>query len=152
MTTNITPPVTKAQNTVGEIMTTDVVTLNLNDTLRLADDIMNLAKIRHFPVLDHGIVAGLINQSDLLHASMRSLVEHPAESLRETLGTVAVREVMIPATTLAIDTSVQKAARIMVEHNVECVLILEGSRLAGLVTRTDLLREMAKNWGSKPSF
>ena len=146
MAKNLPPPVTKAHKTVGEIMTTDLVTLNLTDTLRLADDLMNLAKIRHFPVLDHGNVAGLINQSDLLHASMRSLVDHPAESFRETLGTVTVRDVMIPATTLPVDESVQEAARIMVEHHLECVLILEGQKLAGLVTRTDLLRELAKHW------
>ncbi len=146
MATNLRPPASKAHKTIGEIMSTDVVTLNLKDTLRLADDIMNLAKIRHFPVLDHDSVAGLINQSDLLHASMRSLLERPADSLRETLGTVAVKDVMKPATTLATDASVHEAARIMVEKHLECVLVLDGKKLAGLVTRTDLLRELANNW------
>jgi CBS domain-containing protein len=133
----------KTQKTVGDIMTSDLVTLKLNDTLRLADDIMNLANIRHFPVLENGRVAGLINQSDLLHASMRSLVEHRKDSLRETLGAVAVKDVMIPATVVATSTSVRDAARIMVEKNLECLLIVEGAQLVGLVTRTDMLRELA---------
>jgi CBS domain-containing membrane protein len=134
----------KAGKTVGDIMTTDLVTLKLGDTLRLADDIMNLAKIRHFPVLDGDKIAGLINQSDLLHASMRTFVEHPKDSLRKTLGAVAVKEVMIAATTVPSGTAIREAARIMVEKNVECLLILQGDKLAGLVTKTDLLRELAK--------
>jgi CBS domain-containing protein len=133
----------KARKTVGDIMTSDLVTLKLNDTLRLADDIMNLANIRHFPVLDDGRVAGLINQSDLLHASMRSLLERRKDSLRASLGAVAVKEVMIPATTIATATSVREAARIMVEKKLECLLIVEAEQLVGLVTRTDLLRELA---------
>ena len=32
----------------------------------------------------------------------------------------------------------------MVERELECLLVLEGEKLAGLVSRTDLLRELAK--------
>lgn len=63
---------------VGEIMATDLVTLRLDDTLRLADDIMNLARVRHFPVLAGDQLAGIVNQADLLHASMASVMHHPA--------------------------------------------------------------------------
>ena len=37
------------ETTVGEVMTSDLVTLKLDDTLRLADDLMNLTRVRHFP-------------------------------------------------------------------------------------------------------
>ena len=40
------------EKTVAEVMSTDLITLKLNDTLRLADDMFNLAQVRHFPVLD----------------------------------------------------------------------------------------------------
>jgi CBS domain-containing protein len=32
----------------------------------------------------------------------------------------------------------------MVEYGIECLLIMDGKKLVGLVTRTDLLRELAK--------
>jgi len=123
-------------------MTTDVVTLNVNDTLRLADDLMNLAKVRHFPVLHDGKVVGLIDQSHLLHASMLSVVRHREDSPRSTLGTVAVREVMKPATTVPTSMTLHETARLMVERDIDCVLVVEGEGLVGVVTRTDLLREI----------
>jgi CBS domain-containing membrane protein len=137
-------PQSAAQKTVGQIMTTDLVTLKLTDTLRLADDLMNLAKLRHFPVLDNAKVVGLVNQADLLHASMRSLARHPEGSPRRALGTVTVRDVMRPATTVPAETTIQIAAQLMVEKGIESLLVLDGEKLAGLVSRTDLLRELAR--------
>jgi CBS domain-containing membrane protein len=132
-----------AKKTVAEVMTSDLMTLKVSDTLRLADDIMNLAKIRHFPVMDGSKLAGVVHQADLLHASMRSLLQHRNDSLREALGAVAVKDVMTAATPVATGTSIAEAARIMVEKNIECLLVIDGEQLVGLVTRTDLLRELA---------
>jgi CBS domain-containing membrane protein len=133
-----------AETTVREVMTTAVMTLKLNDTLRLADDMMNLAHIRHFPVMDGERLAGVIGQADLLHASMASLVRQRGESSRDALGTVLVKNVMKPAITATPDTLIHEAAQIMVERGVECLLVLEGEKLVGLVSRTDLLRELAE--------
>jgi CBS domain-containing membrane protein len=124
-------------------MTTDLLTLNLTDTLRLADDIMNLAKIRHFPVLDEGKLVGMLNQADLLHASMRSLINHPGDTPRQALGTVAVRDIVKPATTINCDAPIEEAALVMLEREAECLLVLEHEKVVGVATRTDLLREMA---------
>ena len=82
-----------AEKTVAEVMSTDLLTLKLDDTLRLADDMLNLAQIRHFPVLDGENLAGIVNQDDLLHASMASLLQHPKDSPREALGKI-MRELM----------------------------------------------------------
>jgi CBS domain-containing membrane protein len=128
--------------TLREVMTIDLVTLQMNDTLRLADDLMNLAKVRHFPVLHEGKVAGLIDQLDLLHASMLSIVQHREDSPRLTLGTVAIRDVMKPATTVSASMTLHEAARLMVREDIDCVLVVEGGQLVGLATRTDLLRGM----------
>ena len=140
---NSSPEILSTRKTVREVMTTDVLTLNLDDTLRLADDIMNLAKVRHFPVLDEGKLVGVLNQADLLHASMRSLVRHPGDTPRQALGTVAVKDIVKPATTIHCDAPIEEAALLMVEKEVDCLIVLEGEKLVGVATRTDLLREMA---------
>ena len=132
------------RETIGEVMTKDVVALKINDTLRLADDMMNLAHLRHFPVLDEGRVVGIVNHDDLLHASMASLSRHPQDAPRSALGTVAVREIMKPPTVRPPETSIQDAAELMVETGIECVLVMQGETLVGVVTRTDLLRELVR--------
>ncbi|HLN86948.1 MAG TPA: CBS domain-containing protein [Candidatus Limnocylindrales bacterium] len=129
---------------VREMMTTYLVTLRLDDTLRLADDMLNLTHVRHFPVMDGEKLIGIVDQDDLLHASMAALVRQPKKTLRKVLGTVAVKEIMKPATTIASDASIHDAAEIMVERGIECLLVLDDAKLVGLVTRTDLLRELAK--------
>jgi CBS domain-containing protein len=125
-------------------MTTDLVTLKVDDTLRLADDLMNLTQVHHFPVLDGDSVAGVVNQNDLLHASMVSLVRHRQDAVRDALGEVKVKAVMKPATMVSSDTSIDDAAEILVERDLECLLVLKEEKLAGLVSRRDLLREIAK--------
>ncbi|MBM2805695.1 MAG: domain containing rane protein [Deltaproteobacteria bacterium] len=135
---------TMPEKTVGTVMTTDPVTLQLNDTLRLADDMMNLAHVRHFPVFDGEKLVGVIDQDDLLHASMAALVRHPKDKVREALGAVAIKDFMKAATTVPRQTSIYDAARMMVDRGMECLLVVDGDKLVGVVTRSDLLRELAK--------
>jgi acetoin utilization protein AcuB len=52
---------------------------------------------------------------------------------------------MMPPTTIAAGASIQEAARVMLEHNSECLLVMDGDQLVGLLTRTDLLRELARS-------
>lgn len=132
-----------AEKNVGEMMTIDPVTLKLDDTLRLADDLMNLTHVRHFPVLDGDQVVGIVNQEDLLHASMASLLRHRKDRLRASLGAVAVKSVMKAAVLVSPDTAISDAARTVVEKDATCLLVTEGNKLLGIVTRTDLLRELA---------
>jgi CBS domain-containing protein len=126
-------------------MTVDVVTLNLHDTLSAVDDLVNRFRIRHFPVLDNGRLAGVICQADLLCASLISLAQHRADTPREALSRVAVKDVMKPATTVPPNTSLYQAASLMVEGSIECLIVTEGKKLLGIVSRTDLLRNLARH-------
>jgi CBS domain-containing protein len=51
---------------------------------------------------------------------------------------------MKPATTVNKETTISHAARTMIDEDLECLLVMESGRLVGLVSRTDLLRELAK--------
>lgn len=142
MQAEITSP--KTVKTVSDVMTHDLITLKIDDTLRLADDLMNLAHLRHFPVLDGEKVAGVVNQSDLLHASMASLIRRRHDRPRHALGAVVIKDVMKPAVTVGAETGIHESARLMVDREIECLLVLKEQKLVGLVTRSDLLRELAR--------
>ena len=75
---------------------------------------------------------------------MASLVRHPNDSPREALGAVVVKDIMKPAITIDPDLPIRAAAKTMVENGIEALLVVSGEKLLGLVTRTDLLRELAK--------
>lgn len=127
--------------TVREIMNTEVTTLGRNDTLQLVQDIMNLGRVRHFPVLEDGEVVGVMSQRDLYKASLGSVMKYGEKAQREFLDTIAVKEVMkYPPITIAPQASVQEAARLMLKEKIGCLPVLDNGELAGIVTETDMLQ------------
>ena len=71
---------------VRDLMQHDVVTLKLTDTLGLADDIMELGRIRHLPVLSGSVVVGIVSQRDLYRAAVSSMLQLPRPAEREWLA------------------------------------------------------------------
>jgi len=53
---------------VGEIMTAEVCTASMQDTVNNCMTVMNDRKIRHLPVVDDGAVVGMISIGDLVQA------------------------------------------------------------------------------------
>jgi CBS domain-containing protein len=134
-----------AEKKVRDIMTTEVVTLMLGDTLRLAHDMMNLTGLRHFPITEQRRVVGVIDRLGLVRASLSLVIKHGKRSPCETLGMVAVKDVMTdPPTIIPPQMTIKEAARMMVEKQIDCLLVVEGESLVGIATRTDLLKEFAK--------
>ena len=133
------------KKTVREIMSTEVKTLGRNDNLGLARDIMRQERIRHFPVLDGDWVVGVVSQRDLFHATLGSLMNYGERSEQAYLASVAVKEVMEqPAVTISPEASVKEAAALMVRHRIGCLPVVENDRLRGIVTETDILRQVAE--------
>lgn len=131
--------------TVSEVMATEVTTLGRNDTLQLAQDIMNLGRVRHFPVVEEDKVVGVVSQRDLYKASLGSVMKYGEKAQREFLNTIAVKEVMkYPPITIAPHASVKEAARLMMEEKIGCLPVLDGAKLVGIVTETDMLKLVAE--------
>ena len=127
--------------TVSDIMTRQVVTLRRNDFLQLAKDILSLDRLRHFPVVDDGIVVGVVSQRDLYKASLGSVLQYGEKAQQAFLQGISVKEVMCePPITVTPHVSIQEAARLMMEQKIGCLPVLEGSRLVGIVSETDMLK------------
>jgi len=92
------------EKTVADVMNTDVVTVQLNDVLPIADDMKYLLDAWCFPVLDSGKLAGIVDQSDLVNIMLVARSHHSNEPPRGVLGTVTVRKLMKAAATVSPDT------------------------------------------------
>ena len=126
--------------TVRDIMTVEVTTLGRNDTLLLAKDIMNLGRVRHFPAVEDDELVGVVSQRDLYRASLGTVMQYGEKAQRAFLESVAVKEVMADPISISPDATVRDAARLMMEHKIGCLPVLEDSRLVGIVTETDMLQ------------
>lgn len=130
---------------VRDIMETNLITLGRNDSLDIAKDIMTQDRIRHFPVVEEGQLVGVVSQRDLFHASLGSVMKYGEKAQRAYLGTIRAKEIMShPPTTISPDASIKEAARLIVEKKIGCLPVVEGEKLVGLVTETDILREVVE--------
>lgn len=127
--------------TVSDIMTRQVVTLGRNDSLQLAKDILSLDRLRHFPVVEDGVVVGVVSQRDLYKASLGSVLKYGEKAQQAFLQGIAVKEVMSePPITVTPHVTIQEAARLMMERKIGCLPVLDGAQLVGIVSETDMLK------------
>ncbi|HEY7493569.1 MAG TPA: CBS domain-containing protein [Candidatus Tectomicrobia bacterium] len=126
---------------VRELMSTAVEVVGRNDDLSMVEELMTAKKLRHVPVVEDGEVVAIISQRDLFKAMMSSTMGYGEKAQKAYLHNVRVKEVMTyPAITVAPDTSVGAAAELMLQKGIGCLPVVDGTRLVGIVTKTDLLR------------
>ncbi len=133
------------EGTVSKIMVTDVVALDRNASLGIAKDIMDQRRLRHFPVVEHGNVVGVVSQRDLFRASLASMLGYEERTKKAFLDNLSIKGIMSdPPITVTADTGISEAACLMVEKRVGCLPVVDGKRLVGLVTETDFLKVLAE--------
>jgi CBS domain-containing protein len=128
---------------VRELMSTEVATVRRNDKLVIADDLMNLGRIRHTPVLDDDSdeVVGILSQRDLFRGALARAIGYGSHAQQKLMNQLAVKDVMTtdPITT-APDAPLAEAARIMLERKIGCLPVVERGRLIGILTESDFVR------------
>jgi len=74
---------------VRDVMTAEVTAPCRNEQLTLADDLMNLGRIRHLPVLDDDgeTVIGVVSQRDLFRGALVQAIGYGQRARRKLLAT-----------------------------------------------------------------
>ncbi len=130
---------------VKEIMVKEVATLDINDELSLANDIIRLGRIRHLPVVDGLKLAGIISERDLFRSSLAQALGYGTKATRDLMKTMRIKDIMVTeVTTVGPESEVTEAVRLMVNRKIGCLPVVEGDRLVGLITETDILVEYLK--------
>lgn len=126
---------------VSDLMTTEVITLNEDDDLDLAQTEMSLARIRHLPVVRQGRLMGLVTHRDILKAMCSVLAEVDRVEQTELLRLVPVSEIMSrDVRTIEQTCEAVEAARILLESKFGCLpVVADGDRLVGIVTEADFV-------------
>jgi acetoin utilization protein AcuB len=129
---------------VRDIMSEHIVTISSDDTLSTVEDIMTLGHVRHMPVVRAGQLVGVVSERDLLRASLSNLSSFGTEQRRAFLQVVEIKRVMSsPPIVIDPEASVEDAALVMAERKIGCLPVVEGGRLIGMLTETDVLRYFA---------
>ena len=131
---------------VRTIMSAPAITVSGDEGMLDATRLMKEYKIKHLPVVNsQGELIGVVTDRDLKRASASDATTLEIHELLYLLHKVKVRDVMTkkPLTASA-NLSASGAADLMVRNKVGCLPVLEGRVVAGIVTKDDLLRLLAK--------
>ena len=129
---------------VFEIAERNPVTVGPDDTVQRAADLMHDLNIRHLPVVEEGVVLGMLSDRDVKAATGDPGPEERRAGL--AIGAVAaahrpVREIMaVPVLGIEPDADVGEAAAAMVGAAVGALAVVRDRRLEGIITETDVLR------------
>jgi len=103
---------------------------------------MREVHIRRFPVLDKsGQLVGIVAEKDLLYASPSPATSLSIYEMHYLLSKLTVGQVMVKnVITVAEDTPVEEAARIMADHKIGSLPVVRDGHLVGIITETDLFK------------
>jgi CBS domain-containing protein len=127
--------------TVGQLMTRVVLTVDQNQQLSSADDIMRLGHVRHVLAVDEdGALQGVVSQRDLFLGGLLRALGFGSRSKEQALNSLRVKDAMktVLVTTTA-DTTLESAARLMADNKVGCLPVLEGGNIVGILTEGDFV-------------
>ncbi|HEY3400745.1 MAG TPA: CBS and ACT domain-containing protein [Geothrix sp.] len=118
---------------VKEVMRSPVAVIPVEATIGEAFQLLQDRGFRHLPVVDQGRLVGILTDRDLRFATS-SFCHTPRTAEDPVSGAMSSP----PLTADPLD-PVEDAARIMREHKIGCLPVMDGSELVGILTGMDLL-------------
>ena len=127
--------------TVRELMTPAVLTVEQNQKLATADDVMRLGHVRHVLAVDEeGTLQGVISQRDLFLGGLLRALGYGSRSKEQALDSLRVKDAMKTVlVTTTPDATLNSAARLMADNKVGCLPVLDAGRLVGILTEGDFV-------------
>jgi CBS domain-containing protein len=121
--------------TIKDIMTKDVITIDVNKTVFDAAEIMSNKGVGCVIVIVQGFPVGIITERDMVKrvlAKRSSIDQKVTEIMTKTLITVEP------------ETSLKDAARVMSTNGIRRLPVLKNNKLVGIVVATDFVRNVGK--------
>lgn len=127
---------------VKEIMTTKLVTVGPNTSMKEVQALFSRHNIHHLPVVDEGdAILGIISKEDLYKITHLLALNTSGPTYSEKMfRTLTARDLMTPhPMVLDPEDSIGLAADIFLANKFHALPIVEDDRLVGIVTSHDLL-------------
>jgi acetoin utilization protein AcuB len=123
---------------VGDIMTTNVVTVPSNTSVAEAKRIMEAHRIRRLPVVDKGKLVGIVTEHRLESVSPSKATSLTVWELSYLLEKTTVKEIMErDVITCSPDMSAEESLALAQSHKVGALVVVEDGRVVGISTTND---------------
>lgn len=129
---------------VADIMTTQVHTADVDkDNLFDVKDMMLAKGLRHVPVVRGKKLAGIISKTDIDRLIFSRMFDEEEDADEAVLEMLKIEQVMThkPKVVQA-DATVREVAEILAKEEFHALPVVQGEKLVGIVTTTDVIRYM----------
>jgi CBS domain-containing protein len=148
---------------VSEVMTKDVITCKPSDPIDVVVKLMSEKDVSGLPVVEGEKVAGMVTEADIMRllvvpepsrtlwmpSPLEILLEIPVKELlqlrrlqksvkdvgEQDVGSIMQKDVL----SISPDSDIEDAAAAMVKHKVNRLVVLKNGKLAGIITRDDII-------------
>jgi CBS domain-containing protein len=127
---------------VSDYMTENPLTLEPEEPLMRALEIIRLRGVRRLPVAVGGMLVGLITEGDIKRAEPSTLTDSQEDFTRVMEGTPISRIMISKPVTTTADTPLMEAAEIMLNTKYGALPVVAGGRVIGILTDNDLTRAL----------
>ncbi|MFH0832158.1 MAG: CBS domain-containing protein [Candidatus Aenigmatarchaeota archaeon] len=119
----------KLRALVKDVMNKNVRTIGLDDSVENAAKIMKKYDVGSVLVIGEKNVKGIITTKDVVYKCV-------ADKCGSTAKEIMTKDVI----TISPNTTIEDAAKLMVERNIEKLPVLDNNRIVGIITNNDILR------------
>lgn len=126
---------------IKTLMSTDLITVQEDDTLAKVDEIFKTHRIKHLPVVHTKRLMGIISKTDYNYFK-RGLEYQESKSLED----YKCSEIMTKGVaTLSVDDKINVAVEVFKENLFHAIPIMEDDRVVGIVSTHDIMRAISED-------
>ncbi len=130
-------------------MTPSPITATLDTNYNQALRLMQENQIKNLPILNKdGKLVGLVTYTDMLKAEPSPVTTLSMFEMVSMLDKVTMNKIMShPVLAVEENCSITNAASFMLENNIKCLPVVEGEKLTGIITDTDIFKTFVEITG-----
>ena len=121
--------------TVTDFMTTNVITIGVNETVLYAAKLMHQQDVGDLVVMEGNVPKGIVTEKDLVRRVM---------ALKKPLDTKVSEIMSDPLITIEDQASIREAARKMVKYKIRRLPVTKNTVLVGIIVASDFAKHVSK--------
>ena len=126
---------------ISKIMSTDLVTLSVNDDLITAEKLFVEKKIKHIPVVKGKEIIGILSYTDIQRVSYSDVSDDESRVDSFVYNTFSIEQVMAKNIVVVPPyTTIKEVAELLTKKGFHALPVVEDSELVGIVTTRDLVK------------
>lgn len=135
---------------VRDWMTEEVITVRPTLPISDAHNIMQKNDIRRLPIVDDGKLVGIVTIGDVREASPSDATTLSIWELNYLWAQLTVGKIMTrDLRTVTPDAAILDAAQTMLDYKVSGLPVVDGDRLVGVITESDIFRMLVRTRSAK---